>query len=223
MSFVTSAIGWRGRRRRGLAKSHGSEQLPNNVFRYVFTVSWVHQIPLVSLTVVTFLIEVVPLEIQRRVVNDLVKHRHFQLVVTLCAAYAGAVLAQGAAKLGLNVYRSWGSKDLAFLPCTATRCRNYSAVPLVLQPPSAARGSVQPAARYTIGAAIAKPETPTVRVDELGWAFLDVRRAFPMDESRASISRSVSATSEHRRCLLTLSARFKIGRGDRISHRTSGK
>ena len=35
--------------------------------------------------------------------------------------------------------------------------------------------------------------------------------------------RSVSATSEHRRCLLTLSARFKIGRGDRISHRTSGK
>ena len=107
MSFVTSAIGWRGRRRRGLAKSHGSDQLPNNVFRYVFTVSWVHQIPLVSLTVVTFLIEVVPLEIQRRVVNDLVKHRHFQLVVALCAAYAGAVLAQGAAKLGLNVYRSW--------------------------------------------------------------------------------------------------------------------
>ena len=69
-------------------------------------------------------------------------------------------------------------------------------------------GSVQPAARYTIGAAIAKPETPTVRVDELGWAFLDVRRAFPMDKSRASISRSVSATSEHRRRLLTLSASF---------------
>jgi len=82
---------------------------------------------------------------------------------------------------------------------------------------------VQPAARYTIGAAIAKPETPTVRVDELGWAFLDVRRAFPMDKSRASISRSVSATSEHRRRLLTLSASFKIGRGDRIFHRASGK
>ena len=110
MSFVTSAIGWRGRPRRGLAKSHGSEQLPNNVFRYVFAVSWAHQIPLVSLTVVTFLLEVAPLEIQRRVVNDLVKHRHFQLVVTLCAAYAGAVLVQGAAKLGLNVYRSWVGK-----------------------------------------------------------------------------------------------------------------
>jgi len=82
-------------------------RLPSTMFRYVVTVSWPHQIALVSLTVVTFLLEVVPLEIQRRVVNKLVKERPFQLVVTLCAAYAGAVLVQGAIKLGLNVYRSW--------------------------------------------------------------------------------------------------------------------
>ena len=31
----------------------------------------------------------------------------FSVVVTLCAAYAGAVLVQGATKLGLNVYRGW--------------------------------------------------------------------------------------------------------------------
>ena len=82
-------------------------RLPSNVFRYVVTVSWPHQIALVSLTVITFLLEVAPLEIQRRVVNNLVKERPFQLVVTLCAAYAGAALVQGATKLGLNVYRSW--------------------------------------------------------------------------------------------------------------------
>jgi hypothetical protein len=48
------------------------------VFRYVFAVSW-HQIALLILTVVTFLLEVAPLEIQRRVVNDLVKERSFKL------------------------------------------------------------------------------------------------------------------------------------------------
>ncbi len=82
-------------------------QLPNSIFRYVFFVSWPHQIGLVFLTVITFLLEIVPLEIQRRVVNNLVKERPFQLVITLCVAYASAVLVQGGIKLGLNVYRSW--------------------------------------------------------------------------------------------------------------------
>jgi ABC-type multidrug transport system fused ATPase/permease subunit len=82
-------------------------RLPNNIFRYVLSVSWRHQIALVSLTVFTFLLEIVPLEIQRRVVNNLVKERPFQLVIILCVAYASAVLVQGATKLGLNVYRSW--------------------------------------------------------------------------------------------------------------------
>jgi len=38
----------------------------------------------------------VPLELQRRVVNDVVKHRAYTAIVILCAAYAGAVLLQGA-------------------------------------------------------------------------------------------------------------------------------
>ena len=82
-------------------------RLPGTIFRYVFSVSWPHQLVLVVLTVVTFLLEIVPLEIQRRVVNNLVKERPFQWVVLLCAAYAGAVLFQGTTKLGLNVYRGW--------------------------------------------------------------------------------------------------------------------
>jgi len=83
------------------------DRLPTNLFRYVFVVSWRHQIALVALTVITFLLEIVPLEIQRRVINNLVKERPFQLVIVLCAAYAGAVLIQGATKLSLNIYRGW--------------------------------------------------------------------------------------------------------------------
>jgi ABC-type multidrug transport system fused ATPase/permease subunit len=82
-------------------------RLPNTIFRYVFAISWPHQLALVSLTAITFLLEIVPLEIQRRAVNDLVKHRSFQLVIGLGIVYAGAVLVQGGTKLALNIYRSW--------------------------------------------------------------------------------------------------------------------
>jgi hypothetical protein len=49
--------------------------LPRSVFRYVSATSAVHQLFLVTLTVSVALIEIVPLELQRRIVNDLVKHR----------------------------------------------------------------------------------------------------------------------------------------------------
>jgi ABC-type bacteriocin/lantibiotic exporter with double-glycine peptidase domain len=53
------------------------------------------------------LLEVVPLELQRRIVNDLVKHRPYSWVVGLCAVYAGVVVMQGGTKLVLNIYRGW--------------------------------------------------------------------------------------------------------------------
>src|ERR1700675_2059873 len=81
--------------------------LPRNIFRYVLVTSGLHQLFLLLLTVGVFLLEVVPLELQRRIVNDLVKHRDFRLVTVLCAVYVGVVLAQGGTKLVLNVYRSW--------------------------------------------------------------------------------------------------------------------
>ena len=81
--------------------------LPRNVFRYVLATSGLHQLALLALTAGVALLEVVPLELQRRIVNDLVKHRPYSWVVGLCAVYAGTVLVQGGTKLGLNIYRGW--------------------------------------------------------------------------------------------------------------------
>src|SRR5690242_9161104 len=75
--------------------------------RYIFQSTALHQGGLAILTVVVFLIEVVPLELQRRIVNDAVKHRPFAMIVMLCIAYAGVAFVHGATKLGLNVYRGW--------------------------------------------------------------------------------------------------------------------
>jgi ABC-type multidrug transport system fused ATPase/permease subunit len=93
-----------------LAESHGAgvtAALPRGVFRYVLATTALHQLCLLVLTIVVFLLEVVPLELQRRIVNDLVKHRPYLWVIGLCAVYAGVVLVQGGSKLGLNVYRGW--------------------------------------------------------------------------------------------------------------------
>src|ERR1700719_4856426 len=81
--------------------------LPRNVFRYVLGTRGLHELFLLALTVGVFLLEVVPLELQRRIVNDLVKHRSFSWVIGLCAVYAGTVLVQGGTKLTLNIYRGW--------------------------------------------------------------------------------------------------------------------
>src|ERR1700730_13787261 len=93
--------------------------LPRNVFRYVLGTSGLHQLFLLALTVSVFLLEVVPLELQRRIVNNLVKHRPFSWVVSLCAVYAGIVLVQGGTKLALNIYRGWvgerAKRELRFL------------------------------------------------------------------------------------------------------------
>jgi ABC-type bacteriocin/lantibiotic exporter with double-glycine peptidase domain len=88
----------------------GAAEMPRTIFRYVLKTSGLHQLFLVLLTVGVFLLEVVPLELQRRVVNDIVKHRDYRLVIVLCAAYVGVVLVQGGTKLVLNVYRSWVSE-----------------------------------------------------------------------------------------------------------------
>jgi ABC-type multidrug transport system fused ATPase/permease subunit len=84
-----------------------ADELPGNMFGYVLATSGAHQLLLLVLTVCVFLLEVVPLELQRRIADDLVKNRPFRWVVALCAVYAGVVLVQGGTKLVLNVYRGW--------------------------------------------------------------------------------------------------------------------
>ncbi len=81
--------------------------LPRSMFRYIYeTTSW-HQLALLALTLIVALVEVIPLALQRRIVNDAVKHRQVSLIVILCAVYAGVVLGHGLIKMGLNIYRGW--------------------------------------------------------------------------------------------------------------------
>jgi ABC-type bacteriocin/lantibiotic exporter with double-glycine peptidase domain len=76
------------------------------LYGYIRETSGRSQVLLAALSVVIFLLDLIPLELQRRIVNDAISRRAFDTLVWLCAAYAAATLLQGAAKLTWNIFRN---------------------------------------------------------------------------------------------------------------------
>jgi ABC-type bacteriocin/lantibiotic exporter with double-glycine peptidase domain len=74
---------------------------------YVLRFTGAHQAGLALLSIAVFLLSAAPLELQRRIVNDLVGKGSFTVVFWLAAGYAGVALAEQGLKLMLNVYRGW--------------------------------------------------------------------------------------------------------------------
>jgi ABC-type multidrug transport system fused ATPase/permease subunit len=87
-----------------------SDALPAGLFRYVWTYGGRHQLALVALSVGVFALSAVPLELQRRIVNDAFYSDNFQPILWLALIYAAVALAEGGIKLVLNVYRAWVSE-----------------------------------------------------------------------------------------------------------------
>lgn len=54
-----------------------------------------------------FTLSTLPLELQRRIINDAIKNGATRTILWLAAAYAGVALAEQGFKLILNVYRGW--------------------------------------------------------------------------------------------------------------------
>ena len=85
--------------------------LPQTLMGYVVRCSGRHQIGLAVLAAGVFGLSSVPLELQRRIVNDAIKSGAARTIVWLALAYVGVALVEQGLKLALNVYRSWVSED----------------------------------------------------------------------------------------------------------------
>jgi len=76
-----------------------------DLYRYIWRVSGRAQVVLAVLSTGVFLLELAPLELQRRIVNAAVEQRRFHPIVVLAAIYVGVALLHGALKLATNIYR----------------------------------------------------------------------------------------------------------------------
>jgi ABC-type multidrug transport system fused ATPase/permease subunit len=75
------------------------------LFGFVWRISARDQIFLSILAVCVFLVDLIPLELQRRITNAAVDKHDFKIVILLCAAYAGCAALLGLLKFWMSVYR----------------------------------------------------------------------------------------------------------------------
>src|ERR1700722_16535968 len=69
------------------------------LYGYIWAISGSAQILLALLSIFIFLLDLVPLELQRRIVNDAIGKSVFVELVWLCGVYAVTTLAQGIGQL----------------------------------------------------------------------------------------------------------------------------
>jgi ABC-type multidrug transport system fused ATPase/permease subunit len=88
-----------------MTKLSSALALPASVYRYIWSISARRQIVLCLLTGVVVLLTAAPLELQRRITNDVFGARDVRLLVFYCVLYLLLLLAQGGLKYFLNVTR----------------------------------------------------------------------------------------------------------------------
>lgn len=86
--------------------------MPPTLYAYIWQNSRRGQIVLCVLTVLVSFLTALPLELQRRIVDDALPARSLTLLLWLAAAYLGVLLVQGGLKYGLNVYRGRLVEDI---------------------------------------------------------------------------------------------------------------
>ncbi len=79
-------------------------KLPHGLYTYIWRVSRPQQVRLVLLTLVVFQLSMVPLELQRRIVNAAVSLEDFDIVLGLGAAYLGFIVVNSGLKWVRGVY-----------------------------------------------------------------------------------------------------------------------
>lgn len=89
----------------------GDDSPAGSLLGYVWRMSGRHQISLCLLAAVTAVLTAVPLELQRRIVDEVVKDRDIDLLWLLAGVYLAVLLVQGLIKYALRLYQGWLSES----------------------------------------------------------------------------------------------------------------
>lgn len=104
---------WEGRRNQSPVKKvpdlylRKADSMPRRLSGFIAMMGRGHQAVLVLLSVLLFALGILPLEVQRRIVNGATYGANLNTILGLVLIYLTLVLSEGAIKLVLNIYRGW--------------------------------------------------------------------------------------------------------------------
>ncbi|MBY5454174.1 ABC transporter ATP-binding protein [Rhizobium leguminosarum] len=81
--------------------------MPRTLTGFIFMMGFIHQTMLLLLSIVLFTVSILPLEVQRRIINGATHGSSINSILVLAFAYLALVLTEGGVKLVLNIYRGW--------------------------------------------------------------------------------------------------------------------
>ena len=90
----------------------GTQDAPAKaLYRYVWRMSGWHQLWLCLIAILIAALSMVPLELQRQIVNRAVVGGDFRVLLMLGGVYLSVLLGENALKFGLRMYQSWVSES----------------------------------------------------------------------------------------------------------------
>lgn len=95
---------------RAIARA-GDDSPARSLLRYVWRMSGPHQIWVCLLALVVASLSMVPLELQRRIINDTIDGHDVRLLAVLGAGYVAVLVLQFGLKFGLRLYQNWLSES----------------------------------------------------------------------------------------------------------------
>lgn len=105
--------------------------MPTTLSRFVLSFGRLHQLGMVLLSVILFVVGTAPLEIQRRIVNATTTSGSYVSIANLVAIYLALVCFEGMIKVAFNLYTSWmGEKAIQWLRLFVLRKSAVDPVPL---------------------------------------------------------------------------------------------
>jgi ABC-type bacteriocin/lantibiotic exporter with double-glycine peptidase domain len=89
----------------------GDDTPAASVFRYLWRMSGHHQVWICALALLVAVLSMVPLELQRRIVNGAIGERDLDLLMWLGALYAFVAVLSAGLKYALRIYQGWLSES----------------------------------------------------------------------------------------------------------------
>lgn len=89
----------------------GDDTPARSVWRYIWRMSGWHQLGVCGLAAITAAVGLVPIELQRRIIDDAITPGDVTLLAWLGATYAAAILLHQAGKVALGLYQGWISES----------------------------------------------------------------------------------------------------------------